>query len=936
MGCIIILLFCFTTCFTVVQLIKYDRQEKIQFLKERRIEMDCWQNRNVLSRKVTFKGTKTSINDFFMVSTADLLEEWPINKYNVNDLSLLMNTVLSCEYSESNYKIFEYVNLYLSVCETNYRDYNNAKDNTKDKDILRKSFVIYQSCIYIVFLELKKTFVSYVMRMMFTLVGFIKNGINFESSTQDMFKILLSLYLNMKNYESIQFFDIVIEGQENIIPEMDTIVSGYMQNIISISSQIQTFLTQFNIQYCRSRAEFKEFTTNISDDAKAFTKLQDEIIKLKGYVSFDYMKHVTVINEQSSHISLLNILLLNTNITVNWNNNSLALDTIYSSYINNSPNIQTILQYEYFIIRIMSKLVYAKLVNELRLILEEGYDSSRYGSISSIFDSFLSKLKPSNHSILFVNQMKELKYRLSSVILNLESTDTKVLAMEFLNNMESASKVDFEFSRKWGLRMPNENSVPILGEFNTTDYVKIHSLEDFLNNFILNKVNDTYLHYEITNIFYSTSNLIMSGPFEYLFNYKIIHTSWIHTSRNLIQGTICSKLYRNSLYEANESVIDNLEQCKREVIKSMESQNNNDIDMKNRFDELRNKLMRLLELVVDYLRKNYATDLVDYQIRKLFLTFLNNVRYVKLYEESMQLIINDELFDSLISFHSIFFELIIRSQLVICDASHNRMSFEPKSVIDPILNKENTEMLQCINENTMPLCFPPSIVGCSSIIQSDIDILQKCSGFILQNNTDFDGTKIKFYVNGNQKNVLDIITEFESRPTVDFQDFIERQYRTVKWIFCWLYRMFINILNAMIHNGVAHSMIRDTCILDKLNYLLSLDVDYFTSRPIIFIITSFRDVIKLGGRQVELENLKTLIIEELNIFGVVLTSLPRVIAPSVSQYVKIVCSSIATLQEKEDFSELIKTVGLKRLLTGKPNLHGKLEEKFTILVKNNI
>lgn len=50
----------------------------------------------------------------------------------------------------------------------------------------------------------------------------------------------------------------------------------------------------------------------------------------------------------------------------------------------------------------------------------------------------------------------------------------------------------------------------------------------------------------------------------------------------------------------------------------------------------------------------------------------------------------------------------------------------------------------------------------------------------------------------------------------------------------------------------------------------------------------------------------------------------------------MICSYLTILQETEDFSELIKTVGLKRLLTGMPYLHGKVEDELTIIARDEL
>lgn len=88
-----------------------------------------------------------------------------------------MNTVLSCEYSESSYIIFEFINIYLSIYDKKYRDYSNVQDfetssHNNDLNDLRDNFARYLSCMIDIFEELNSYFVRYIKRMVFTLVGF--------------------------------------------------------------------------------------------------------------------------------------------------------------------------------------------------------------------------------------------------------------------------------------------------------------------------------------------------------------------------------------------------------------------------------------------------------------------------------------------------------------------------------------------------------------------------------------------------------------------------------------------------------------------------------------------------------------------------------------------------------------------------------------------
>lgn len=309
-----------------------------------------------------------------MVKSARNLNKWPINQSNVHNVFILMDTVLSCEYSELSYSFIQYT-------ETNLLECKQRFELTKLSSTV---FDRYKTCTKNVFEELRSMLV-HISNMIFTLVEFTKYKMYIVFSKQDIMKILLTWYLQLKRYKSCTHFPPLIEeeakynneGKEVNIPlyvnseieKRDVIrIENVIETMIVVGSQIKIALKEFITQSCRSRPEFNEFSKYVSDQIqnKDFSEILDIIRQVPYYLKTCVCSDKFGLNGSLYDNNLrlkyfLKIIKLNKNITVEWNKEEwIPIETIYNNHVEHTKSLQTILKYDKFVIGLMTKLVYAK------------------------------------------------------------------------------------------------------------------------------------------------------------------------------------------------------------------------------------------------------------------------------------------------------------------------------------------------------------------------------------------------------------------------------------------------------------------------------------------------------------------------------------------------------------------------------------------------
>lgn len=151
-----------------------------------------------------------------------------------------------------------------------------------------------------------------------------------------------------------------------------------------------------------------------------------------------------------------------------------------------------------------------------------------------------------------------------------------------------------------------------------------------------------------------------------------------------------------------------------------------------------------------------------------------------------------------------------------------------------------------------------------------------------------------------------------------------------------MFSFFLSVLKGVIYYDIDYSKIRSKHFLSTLSYLISLFELRFPKRPILLIFKLLKDTLlfrKKDGKENNL-GLKTLIIEELNLLGVVQTTLPIINEyKPLRFYVYEVGYTILTL-EKSNFPKLIKTAGLSSIFLGSSKKYREEEEEFHSVVGN--
>lgn len=924
--------------FTAVGPFKYDETNQIKFLQERKKEMLCWNDTSVLSRKVMSHGKSISIYDFFQVSSAKILPQWPIKKYNVNKVTNIMLTVLSCEFSDISYYINEYMENHVGECKKSIVESVENTQNNTGPDLKE-----FSACIYIVF-ERLKLLPTYISQMILTLIDFMKYRINSEYSEQNILKMLLSWYLGLKNVG----MDVKNVGQNEI--------ENYIEIHMVIGLQMKNAIKEFQIQNCRHHKEQISFSVSLlhlkhetlwsNVNTKLSTYFVNENVDgenglINNLYILEGVKNTNVLNDVIKHARLLQIIKKNLNTKVKWNNEDLSPEEIFNKYITHSTNIQTVLMYEQSMLDLMTELVYGKALGELEPILNDNYNAqmtlmfSKYSEIINnvVLNSDSSQTLP----LVFVNNMKIFAHELSTVAQYLKSPKTFAEANNHFHRIRLAAKIITLPEMSWDMRATalTEDNEPNANGNNES--AATYDLRRFLDEFILEHINNTYLSRTVIDTLRDSSHAVMAGMFDNAFDHN--------------QTTIIGRENKNEKYcsavgiasRTSFSAYLEFSMAKEKLIKSGVT---GSMQHKEKFVELfrtfNEAVLKLKTCVVNLLLAAYEDEQFfdgDNRLRKIFLTFMYNKENVNFFDDESQFILlDDEGISNVLNFLYVFQSQIKTYLHLVCANTLSPIIRDFSDEVRLFLTEKNRALNDYIRRVYGPLVKDISDTGITPkdfepfhatlptetdpnnddiIISQCINVVKSYNEFVSNNSDVFHGSKIRFYWKETEISVKDLKNTFNDR-TFNLQDVIEYQLLTINWIISSVFSLFINILDRLIDSKLKRKNIQPDCFIRQCNYFFPLLDKHLMYKRTTFIFKSFNKIILYDGYERDyLENFKRIIKLELKYFGIVLTSLPSGLLRDVLKNVSNVSKNVTVLEDSK-FSSLLELVGLKQILTESP------------------
>lgn len=848
-----------------------------------------------------------------------------------------MKTIISCKYSKLIYTLLKIVDEYLLSCK-------HAYGNVEESNILSatEKTITYFKCISYVHDRLKSFYDDVLSLMIFTLVDFEKYRNNFVSGKQDHLNILLSLYLHLK---FISFMTIPDDGK---FPDNELLIrkiNRYGEDIKIIRIQMEIALREFSIQNCQRQQNFTSFTKNLNmtfqnkSDSDLLVSFKEVLNELLNYTTRDKIN--SVFNTDGKHSILIEEIQNNTQIRVEWNDDEwLSLEEVYAKYVSDTTILQNVLRYENILLSVMSKLIHGKVVSELAPLFSETTEYSallreKFTKISDTLQIFLEDVQQKLPKILF-SYIVELAYRVNRISTYYSSPERSAQALLMFKQLESENKIPFIPGKSWTYYVP-----PGLSYTGPKD---AKTLIDFLQKFVMKNIGNTYLNRDIINLINDKAYVIVSQPFEYAVDFKNIYTNWrpkFDVNDKFCQTDISqAEIYAN---KALESII----KCDQTVeVLRKSSKTSRKVEKEiviNDFNVFNQNMSLLKDAVVELLLQAYDHEGfvdIDSYLRKMFLTLIYNSKHVSLFENNTQLTMNNRRIQDLINFQSGFKGLLNKYHLLVCEKS---LKSDDKGLIMNQLSADRQSDLMLHVKNTFKSYVdkvkdtkPPKNRKAESIameLKNDtnfgmyFDTVDSYRAFVTNNLITFHGRRIQFLWNGKRQSVWDIHKELRY-GTFDIQRLVEYQYMTLNWVFSWVFSAMLNVLNGLLYYGLGDrpEVVQNPCFRDGMNALIALPVHRFSPQAMTTVIGDFVYVLdNCCDVGLKLEHLRTVVVDELMMFGVVLTSLPNAFGKSTEEYVEHVCAGLDILRGKE-FTSLFDTVGLKQILGEKKPFEKKNDE----------
>lgn len=427
----------------------------------------------------------------------------------------------------------------------------------------------------------------------------------------------------------------------------------------------------------------------------------------------------------------------------------------------------------------------------------------------------------------------------------------------------------------------------------------------------------------------------MAGILDHKFDSANVITEWEHKSKDAVVESICYSVkdLRERVELSYAAFINLKGTCFSNVAKKDDIYKDNSLYSTSEVNLKKHLIKMLLATFKDKQFVDYA-----YRLRKLLLTFFFNQENVTLFFDNLYC--SEENVSNLINFHYNFLQQITEYCLFMCDTPPTSVSYDLSGDATSYITKNNAKL-----ENYMQSMYQPLVMILNNMDEPltgtnirptqtrfddefDFDVVKMCELFISQNLKNFHGPRINFYWKRNGMSIERIKNEYTLNP-FNLHNVIEFQLLTVKWVISYALYVFIKVLNGSIFYSYNHKNIEPSCFDQQLNYLTPLfneKSNLFIS--ILVIFESFHNFIHVPEYDTDMvPNLKKVIINQLNSFGVVLETLPLWSGKDICEEVKNVCDNVTALKNS-NFSNLMKSVGMNKILIDIPTFYSRFEEEF--------
>lgn len=846
MNCLISLLICITSFFTVVTLNDVDNiKHYLIFLQN---------NSDILSRKVFIDGNEISVNDVFQLfNTAGMEINWLINEENVYSISYMLNTVMSCEFSDITYFFVKLIDLLFKHCWS------------MEKSNLQKLI----NCFKHINKYLFQSIFEYIHQMILTLVKLVKYAKTIISSKLDILKNLLSWDLHIENvFENIS----VVETFETIENRFD-----YME---IINYQMQKHLERFSIKNCQPLEKYKNFQVDIDSTLK-ITRSAIEL------VSYDDMYIYKIIVDKYDRIKLLTYIILHSQqdnipifvknfkcvpeilthimpyinlrkIQVMWNGRTHSLFHVFNIYCNKltkKNNIEDLLKYEKIFIEILTKIIIdltlAKLENIIMNNYRILYKKEPCKALLNKLNSFTTKIISDGQSLYLANNMLILQNKLN------------IICTHYMKpfNEESTFKINKIINELKGFQIENFISIIISNDLSTGSILKnlLLSLSSTLI-FIA-------IHPIISNLFWEKMSFVSSSNISnFVVDYANLET------KNKNNQYLCDKAAEIS--KKLNVIKNNIELCDKHVaarynyysIGKTNIQNDKLVD--SCFKTFNEHWKKLKHFINDVVQKNEQDDNV--KLNTILLIIIYNMDNVELFNFNVQQSINNQGIKNLIKFHHDINILMDVYTHITCPRHDFKLNIFPKFMGKINLSISNSKPKL---NNDLSIRLINAYKNFFSFFRDFVIQVMSYEEQIEKYNLN-----IKMYWNGAEKTVFDIYSDYKMN-TIEIQDSYDYMNFTIKWFIAVVYSNILYILKKIISGKYQPATNElDELLKQSLNCYMQLTLVKFVPRPVQDIIEMFMDVIVLfDNENVDmLIDYETKLNNELDYLGIIPNSLSKI------------------------------------------------------------
>lgn len=470
----------------------------------------------VFTKKVFFDFKKISLNDYFKISNPGLLVKlFSVTSENINEITHLLNTVVSCELCNITY-------FFVKLIDVRFESCRNVSNNI---DVSNKNVTTKQLCYIKHQSKLLTPVLKTISSMILTLAGLLKQTKNFVSKNHEVMKILVSwtAYIN-HNLQSVPN-----KKNKNLIDKQ-------LDTVIMTNGQVKLYLERYNINSCQSLQEYKKFTENtdnyINENINSSSNNEiDEVYNSKIVEKAVYLNHnfksnfdvfvfSTTNNNAKELLKLMNNEIVDGNLKIQWNGGSKSMSQIYDSDIQNTPFISLLLKYERITLKVITNIIISYVQKILDKMLKN-VDSSviksndcKYYIVKKI-DLYIEIFRESDQPLYLIN--------------NLVAINKYVwLVCSYMKNPEI---------NKWKIEQIMSSFRKISSKiFQNSD--NIHNFSTFLYS-LSNILICMKIHPVVTNVYLNKIPFHGFDIFWYTVDYKLIVTKYLELDKN---NSMCAKI----------------------------------------------------------------------------------------------------------------------------------------------------------------------------------------------------------------------------------------------------------------------------------------------------------------------------------------------------------------------------------------------------------